>query len=237
MKGDRFTAALFGVNAALVLVLALLWLGVGPLARWHDWSKPAPQPPSLDDVQSAVLRFNPSAAAVYPVVLERPLLLPWRRPEVLATSTPTAPPAAIEQLKLLGLVSGPTLTGVLLEEQAKPRFVRRGESVGDWTFSAVEGRKAVFTKGAERKLMELPQLGMAAGAANVPGGPLAAQAVPPPTARPPAVAPTAVAPTARPKPPAPPSVVPAPAPNASEPVAAFGGSVAPTPPAAPKAGR
>jgi hypothetical protein len=146
---------LVAVSVLLAVALAALWFS--PVAPWRVWSPPQPQAPNLDDARAALLGPNLAAAATYPVVLARPLFQPTRRPpEPEATGAPAAP-AAIEQIKLLGLVSGTTLTGVLIEEQGARRFVRSDEQVGDWKLQAIEGRYAVFARGSERKQIELPR--------------------------------------------------------------------------------
>ena len=220
---DRVTTTLLGVMAVLGLALAMLWFGPGPLAAWRTWSAPNAQAPALDDVQTALLTPSPSAAAAYPAVLERPLLLPSRRPEIIASAAVSvAPPSAIEQVKLLGIVAGPTLTGVLLEEQGKPRFVRRNESVGAWALSSIEGRTAIFMRGAERKQIELPYAYGGVGAPP-PAGPSGPGTVPPrPVPGKPAPTPPLNVNSGAPTP------APAPTGNEAVPEAAFGGSVAPT---------
>jgi len=131
----------------LTFVLAALWLAPGPQARWRQWQAPAPQAPQLDDVQAAQLRPNPAATANYPGVVQRPLFSPDRRPVAAASAAaPAAPPVAIEQVRLQGLVAGPSLTGVMLEEQGKTRFVRVGETVADWKLERVQARAALFSR-------------------------------------------------------------------------------------------
>ena len=144
------------VPAVLALALAALWFGPGPAAGWRQWQAPQPQPPNLDDVQAAALRFNPAAGAAYPQVLERPLLNPARRPQASASAGPeAAPPTAIEEATMQGIVAGATLTGVFLEEKGEARFVRIGEKVGDWALESIRGREIVFRRGAEQRKIEL----------------------------------------------------------------------------------
>ncbi|MFT3778205.1 MAG: hypothetical protein QM772_08000 [Ottowia sp.] len=147
-----------GLLALMALALAVPWLAPGAPARWRQWQPPAPQAPNLDDVKAAALQFNAAAGAAYPVVLARPLMDPSRRPQAPAgaASAPAAPPpTAIEQVTLQGIVAGPTLTGVFLEEAGRSRFVLRGEKVGDWTLDAIEGRDIVFRRGGEQRRIEL----------------------------------------------------------------------------------
>ena len=163
---NRLGAVMSLVFAALLTAaLAALWLAPGPQERWRQWQAPPPQAPQLDDVQAANLRANPAARANYPAVLERPLFSPARRPQVSASAAVAAPPApsAIEQIRLRGLVAGPTLTGVMLHEDGKSRFVRVGESVGGWTLERVQARAAVFARAGQQREIALE---VTAGAAD-----------------------------------------------------------------------
>ncbi|MDR2153684.1 MAG: hypothetical protein LBE78_01460 [Burkholderiaceae bacterium] len=175
----RLPFLLASLGLLLALALATLWLAPGPVARWRAWQAPEPQPPNLDDVRAARLTANPAAAANYPAILERPLLLPTRRAAAASSETAAAaPPQAIEQAKFTGIISGPTLTGVLLDEQGQPRFVRQGESVGDWRLNAINGRTITFKRGGESKQIELPYASLSAQADGNKG---ATQAPPPNT--------------------------------------------------------
>lgn len=167
---NRLGAVMSLVFAALLTAaLAALWLAPGPQERWRQWQAPPPQAPQLDDVQAANLRANPAARANYPAVLERPLFSPARRPQVSASAAVAAPPApsAIEQIRLRGLVAGPTLTGVMLHEDGKSRFVRVGESVGGWTLERVQARAAVFVRAGQQRQIALD---VASDAAAPPAG-------------------------------------------------------------------
>ena len=226
------------VPAVLALALAALWFGPGPAAGWRQWQAPQPQPPNLDDVQAAALRFNPAAGAAYPQVLERPLLNPARRPQASASAGPeAAPPTAIEEATMQGIVAGATLTGVFLEEKGEARFVRIGEKVGDWALESIRGREIVFRRGAEQRKIELapanPESDQGKGAPAAQGQPPAAapgrrgaNASPPPPRATPAAAPApAPAPAPAAPPPAAPSTPSPAAPAASAaPLGAFGGS-------------
>jgi len=219
----RITFLLVIVNLLLALLLAALWLAPGPAAQWRDWQPPAPQPPNLDDARTALITSNPAAAADYPDVLERPLLMPARRP---AASDPAAaaapPPTAIEQVTFTGIIAGPTLTGVMLQEKDQPRFVRLGEAVGDWTLDAIDGRTITFKRGAERKQINLPYADMSTpgkGAAKPPAPGAPPKAAAPPPAAPPLPAPMPPQSTPAPIPPAPAVAPPAPSAAATDPAA------------------
>lgn len=194
---QRVSPVLLTAIGAMAVVLAGAWLLPGPTAAWRQWSAPAAQPPNLDDVKAAELTPNPAAAAAYPVVLERPLLNPARRPQA-AASAASAPAAAapplspIEQMKLRGMIDGAALNGVLIEEGDKARFVKLGDKVGDWTLDHVRGRIATFKRGTETKDIELPRawgtqekgVDAAQPAATPPAVPAPVQAPAPPPAAP-----------------------------------------------------
>ena len=237
---SRRALAIYAAALALMLVLlAALWWAPGPLAAWRQWQAPPAQAPNLDDVRAAVLRANPAAAALSPVVTERPLFNDNRRP-VLSTasvaSAPKAAPSPIEQARLQGVIAGPTLSGVMLEEGGKARFVRVGESVGDWKLARLHDRQAVFVRGGQERTLEwqAPAAAAAPGAAAPSGAPGAA-----PTTGAAPTATNAAAGAAKPMAPAPPparvppppaapaTTAPAPAAAASQPapLGSFGGGV------------
>lgn len=196
-------AWLVGLNLVLAAALAVLWLLPGAPAQWRHWRAPAPQAPTLDDIHAALLEANPAATAAYPALLERPLMSPTRRAPVASAPESAAsapPPTAIEKLKLLGIVAGPALDGVMIEQEGKTSFVRRGERVGDWTLDALMDREASFVRGGERRRVELP---IAHAAPDAPaarpstiGAARAARSAPAPSVAPPAVAAPVVTPPA-----------------------------------------
>ena len=237
---SRRALAIYAAALALMLVLlAALWWAPGPLAAWRQWQAPPPQAPNLDDVRAAVLRANPAAAALSPVVTERPLFNDTRRAALPATSAASAPkraPSPIEQARLQGVIAGPTLSGVMLEEDGKARFVRVGESVGDWKLARLRDRQAVFVRGGQERTLEWQA--PAAAAAPVAAAPSGAPGAAPTTGAAP-TATNAAAGAAKPMAPAPPparvppppaapaTTAPAPAAAASQPapLGSFGGGV------------
>lgn len=237
---NRLVTALYaGAVALMAALLTALWLAPGPLAAWRHWQAPAPQAPRLDDVQAALLHANPAAAATYPVVLARPLFEPARSPSAKApTATAPAPaPSAIEQVKLQGVVAGPTLSGVMLEEDGQSRFVRVGEAVGDWTLHSVQGRQARFVRRGQQRVLDwAAPAGEPAAPAPAKAGQAAAKAASPAAQRAPAAPGTAsVRPAGQPPVPAPQALVPqsaAPVPPAAAPAThgSFGGGGGRKPP-------
>ena len=168
---------------------------------------------------------------------------PTRRPPTAASAPSAAasapPPTAIDQVRLRGIVAGPALNGVLIEQDGKTSFVRRGERIGDWTLDSLQDRAAGFVRGAERRSIELSVA--PADATPAPAGPRSNRGAAQPTVPAPTASPAAVS-RPRPASPAPALAAPAatPAPAADGPPAkrgSFGGSAPSRPPAPDSAAR
>ena len=146
--------------ALLALLLLVLWQAPGPLAGWRYWQAPPPQAPNLADVQAALLQVNPAAVAEHPEVLQRPLFSATRRPPspaAVAESAPPPPPEKnpLDEVRIQGLLSGPTLQGVMLAEGDQTRFVALGQKVGAWTLRQVAADHVVFGRGSKQHRLEL----------------------------------------------------------------------------------
>lgn len=208
-KNKRVTFLLLGFNLLLALALAWLWFGPGSSTQWVP---PAAQPPNLDDARAALLGPRPDISAEFPQIAARPLFSSSRRPLPAASGAkeaeaPPPAPVALDKLKMLGTINGPTLRGVLAELEGESRFIRSGEQVGEWTLRSIGSSEATFEKGDEKRIVPLPlaaagDTAKAAGKAAVakPGaGKPAPQPVrprvEPPSSRP---APAPVRPAARP---------------------------------------
>jgi len=213
----RVTSLLLGLNLLLAIALAWLWFGPGSSAQW---APPAAQQPNLDDARAALLGPRPDISAEFPQIAARPLFSSSRRPLPAASGATQAeapaPPVALDKLKMLGTIDGPTLRGVLAEVEGESRFIRSGEQVGEWTLRSIGSSEATFEKGNEKRVVPLP---LAAAGDTAKAKPKAGKPVPPP-ARPraeppsPRPAPAPVRPAARPSEP--------PAGQASAPMGSWG---------------
>ena len=179
----RLTPFLWALNALLLTALALLWFGPGAGQR-TQWVAPQPLPPNLDAASATFLSVNPAAASNDRTLLERPLFAIDRRPATAkpaAAPEPAAPPPPIlhDHTQLRGNVRGPTLYGVLAEVDGKPRFIRSGESLGEWTLRGIREREVTFGKGAEQRVIVLPLAAASAAGAASPPGAAAAKGSPP----------------------------------------------------------
>jgi hypothetical protein len=179
----RLTPFLWALNALLLAALALLWFGPGARQR-TQWVAPQPLPPNLDAASATFLSVNPAAASNDRTLLERPLFVIDRRPATakpVAAPEPAAPPPPdlLDKTKLRGIVRGPALNGVLAEVDGKPRFIRSGESLGEWTLRGIREREVTFGKGAEQRVIVLPLAAASAAGAASPPGAAAAKGSPP----------------------------------------------------------
>jgi hypothetical protein len=238
LKNASLTSALIVLDAVLVVLLAALWFAPGPLAHWRNWQAPTPQAPNLDNARTAELAPNPAVGRDYPAIVERPLFIVDRKPRATASDAAAAAPPldSLDHAKLYGVVDGrPAAQGVLLEQDSQPRFVRRGEKVGDWTLQAIDGRDAIFANDSgKRRTVTLPDSlsnGVAAQASTSAASAPAHAAVFTPVSANTPVAPIPLAAT-RPTPPQalqPRPAMPAPPPG-NAPLASFGGGVSARPP-------
>ncbi len=201
-------ALLLGLNGALALGLAALWVAPDGSLRNTAWTAPEP-------VRTDYLAMVPTLPARERVdtsrffaMLDRPLYALTRRPP--PPPPPPAPPPPVDTLRnarLLGLLmSGPNTGTAILNVDGRNRRVRLKESVEGWTLQAIQGRSATFTNMGESRVLQMqrgnvsaytgqpmnvapsapatpvpapPPSPAAAGAsAGVPGAPVAAQAAP-----------------------------------------------------------
>ncbi len=206
--------ALLVLNAALVLVLAWLWVDTSGHLRNIHWQAPAPQTTDYAAMIPALPGPAPSDTSRFIAMLDRPLFSPTRRP-------PPPPPSSqapeltdnLSTAQLSGLFQGQGDGGIIVRIGDKHRRVRLHDSVEGWTLSAVQDRSATFTRGGQSRVLQLPRAVLTGGGAPPSPSPVAP---PPMVAQPaPAPAPAQVAPAAPP-----PAVVPA---RKSQP--AFGGTV------------
>lgn len=214
----RVTSLLLGLNVLLAVALALLWFGPGRSTRW---TPPAAQPPNLNDARAALLGPRPDISAEFPQIAARPLFSSSRRPSPAASAAEGAevppPPVALDKLKMLGTIDGPTLRGVLAEVEGESRFIRSGEQIGEWTLRDIGSSQATFEKGDEKRVVPLP---LAASGDDGKAAAGRARAAPPRTGKP--AAPPAGSKN-RPPPPKPATAAPAPARPAARPSEPPGG--------------
>lgn len=147
---------------ALALLLAALWLTPGPLAGLRHWQPPAAQAPQLDDVYAALLQANPAAAVQPPELVARPLFSPTRRPPppppppgAKPAPAPEPEPNPFDGLKLLGVIQGPTLSGVMLAQGEATRFLPLGDILDGWTLKRLGADHVIFERKGKKQRVNL----------------------------------------------------------------------------------
>ncbi len=179
-------------SAALLLALLLLWLLPDRQGlRRHQWTPPAVATPDLSAYTVAMERRPPLAAAA---AISRPLFTPDRRPpapaaaasEPPAAPPPPPPPDELDKTRLLGVMTGRGLAGVIAAVDGETRIVRQGQAIGAWRLAAIDDRAVTFVREGERRTLHLEYALLPAED----------------DARPPAAAASAAPPSATPMPPA-----------------------------------
>lgn len=224
-------ALLLGLNGALALGLAAMW--VAPDGSLRDTTWTAPEPVKTDYL--AMVPTLPGRERVdtsrFLSMLDRPLYSLTRRPP--PPPPPPAPPPPVDTLRnarLLGLLmSGPSTGTAILNVDGRNRRVRLKESVEGWTLQSIQGRSATFTNMGESRVLQMQRGNVTAYTGQplnvAPSAPAASAPAPAPAPAPqPAAAPGMPAPAA---PTAPGGAPPAPG-SAAAPAAQAGGA----PPAA-----
>jgi hypothetical protein len=194
-----YTRLFVALAVLLAALLLALWLPLGPARQWRTWQSPPPQPPELQDALETLLAPNPAASAAYPEAVNRPLFSANRRP---VAADPVAAPTPIDQARLLGIVDGMGVRGVMIDYDGQSRFVRQGEDVGGWRLASMQmqERTASFERGGEQRELTLPLISplppantpAPAGGAPAARPPVAAAPASPFAAKPPTLAPQPV---------------------------------------------
>lgn len=217
-------ALLLGLNGALALGLAAMW--VAPDGSLRDTTWTAPEPVKTDYL--AMVPTLPDRERVdtsrFLSMLDRPLYSLTRRPP--PPPPPPAPPPPVDTLRnarLLGLLmSGPSTGTAILNVDGRNRRVRLKESVEGWTLQSIQGRSATFTNMGESRVLQMQRGNVTAYTGQplnvVPSAPATPPPAPVPTPQPAAPGvPTAGAAVSAPQAPG------APAPQAAQ----AGGGAAP----------
>lgn len=196
MSRPGLTRLLLAGMAGLLLALLLLWLLPDRQGlRRHQWAPPAAMPPDLSAFAGAMQRRPPTPAAE---AVGRPLFTPTRRPPPPApaasappAAAPPPPPDQLDKTRLLGVISGRGLAGVIASVDGETRTVHRGEAIGGWRLDGIDDRQVSFVRDGERRTLLLentllsPDAGTPPAAAAAPAAPGARPALPPGAAPPP----------------------------------------------------
>lgn len=166
--------------AALLAVLAWLWVGTDGKLRNTTWQAPAPIVPDLGGEVVHLPAAKPMDVSLFMATLDRPLFSPSRRPAPPAPKEGDAKPAPdpLAGLHLYGLYTteqGPS--GMLVRVDGKVRRIGINERLGDWKLQAIREREVVLTRDGEERAIPLaisrppvPGKAPAGGAAAAPSG-------------------------------------------------------------------
>lgn len=148
----------------LLLLLSLLLTG-GLAAMWFDqhahlrnlaWVAPKALPPDIK-VPAGPPKVGPgtSDAALFAVILERPLFAPDRRPPPPPPPPkPAPPPDPLADIQIMGIFSGEN-SGIIARIEGKMRRVKISEAVGSWTLKSIADRDVVFAQGDQNRKLRM----------------------------------------------------------------------------------
>lgn len=190
---------LIGINLALAVLLAWMWLTPEGGLKNSKWAKPEGQ--TTDYAQ--MLPQLPGSAQVdtskFVAMLDRPLFMLTRRPP--PPPPPPEAPAPVDTLttaRVYGMFSGVSGGGIIINIAGKDRRVRLNESIeGGWTLKSISGNTVTFAGAGQTRTLTVPRAALTSSSGlpisnPAPAAPVSVQ-VPstPPSSQPPAAAPGA----------------------------------------------
>ena len=157
MKRHVLTLLLL-TTAALVLVLAFLWLAPDGSLRNVRWEPPVPVTSDYLQMLPVLPERSRVDTSRFMALLERPLFSLTRRPPPPAPP-PVAevPPDNLSTARLSGIFTGAGTGGAIIHIAGKNRRVRLNESVDGWVLQAIQGRSVTFASGGQTRVLQLPR--------------------------------------------------------------------------------
>ena len=154
----RHTLPLLGlICAALVMLLASLWLEPSGQLRHTRWLPPAPITADYLQMLPPLTEPAPSSTSRFLALLERPLFSETRRPPPPPPPpNPVAPPPdTLSTAQLVAVFTGAQLQGVILRVQDKNRRLRLNEAIDGWVLRSVHSQGAVFEHSGQVRQLSL----------------------------------------------------------------------------------
>jgi len=149
----RLTPVLASVAGGLVLLLLMLFAGIGRGVRW-DPPRPAAPLPDLRASAADLPRLLPLEQ--FGIVWQQPIFSPDRKPITRATKGG----ASLGEMQLTGIILTSRLHMALLHTRGQDADVRVAEGSalpdGSWKLVEVKPRSAVFESATGRTELELP---------------------------------------------------------------------------------
>lgn len=160
MKLSRTRIAPLRLLSLLTLLLAgslaAMWFDQHAHLRNLAWIAPKALPPDVK-VPSGRAKAGSatSDAAVFAVILERPLFAPDRRPPPPPPPpTPPPPPDPLADIQIMGIFSGEN-SGIIARIEGKMRRVKISEAVGSWTLKSIADRDVTFAQGDQNRKLRM----------------------------------------------------------------------------------
>lgn len=146
----RLTWVLVAICVLLIAALFATLAGAGRDAHWHKIDT-SPSLPSNASMQATVVR---APQATFAETWQRPLFNPARRPAADSTThSGTGTGTALSDFELTGVILTADLRFALVRDAAGQTLrIHEGATLpgSDWTLSALQPRRAVFTGGNGR---------------------------------------------------------------------------------------
>lgn len=144
---------LLGIDAALVVAIAVLW-AVGDTR----WSSPVAQGPEPSSLQPRKIDREVMDLASLSETLDRPVFEESRRrPPPQAADTASAPSELdpLQGVTLLGVFTVGKEQHLMLRAENKVTRLKRGDAFGPWTVLAADEGSVTFVQGSEKRQLEL----------------------------------------------------------------------------------
>lgn len=162
------------LNGGLALCLAWLWVTPDGSLRNVRWQAPEPQTTDFAAMMPPLPGVSSADTSQFIAMLDRPLFSATRRPP------PPPPPPQPEEAppvdnlssaRLSGVFVGEGTGGIILQIAGKFRRARLNEAVDGWTLKSIQGRDVTFTKGGQRRVLQLPRAALTTYTGMAPAAP------------------------------------------------------------------
>lgn len=152
--------ALLAFNAALILVLLVLWVTQSGEFRNTRWTPPEPHKTDLASLVPPLPGVGTADTTRFIAMLDRPLFSITRRPP--PPPPPPKPPEVVvvdnlSTARLSGVFAGDGASGIILLIAGKNVRAKLNDTVDGWTLSNIGGRAVTFTKGDQTRVLQLPK--------------------------------------------------------------------------------
>ncbi|WCM89171.1 hypothetical protein [Acidovorax sp. NCPPB 3576] len=164
-------------NAALLILLAWMWVAPDGSVRNVHWQEPTPHRTDFAAMLPALPGVTNADTGQFIAMLDRPLFAFTRRPP-----PPPPPPKAAEEVqvdnlstaRLSGVFVGDGAGGIIIEVAGKHRRARLNDNIEGWTLQSINGRNVTFIKGDQSRVLQLPRAAVTSYTGMAPAAPVGA---------------------------------------------------------------